>query len=231
MPEFRQYAGSARITVVSDPTPVRRLERPRWRDRRLLVGLVLVLASVALGSHLVAQADDREPMYAASHPLEPGQRLTVADVHVVHVRLDRVGARYLPAGSRWPDGTVVLRSVQSGELVPMSSLGPPEAVTARPVAVTVRSGASDGLRAGALVDVWVAAKVSGADTFREPELVVRSAEVVSVSSGGGLVGGSGEATVRLLLAGELVPRLLSAVDNGDRVDIVPVPGSVPQGGS
>jgi hypothetical protein len=157
--------------------------------------------------------------------------LTPGDVQVVRVRLEQVRARYLAAGSRWPDGTVVLRSVQAGELVPTSSLGPPEAVTARPVAVTTRAGTADGLRAGALVDVWVAPKVTGTDSFREPQLVVRSAEVVSVSTGRGLVGASGDASVRLLLAGDLVPRILSAVDNGDQVDIVPVPGSVPRAGS
>jgi hypothetical protein len=207
------------------------LEPPRWRDRRLVVGVVLVLSSVALGARLVGQADDREPMYVASHPLAPGQRLTVKDLRVARVRLDRVGSQYLSAGSPLRVGVVVLRSVQAGELVPVASLGPPEAVTARPVAVTVQSGAVDGLRAGALVDVWVAAKVAGSESFAEPELVVQSADVVSVSTGGGLVGGTSDATVRLLLAKDLVPRLLSAVDNGARVDVVPVPGSVPKAGS
>jgi hypothetical protein len=218
-------------STVTEVTPARRLERPSWRDRRLLVGVVLVLASVVVGAHVVGAADDRTAMYAASHPLEPGQRLSRQDLHVVRVRLDQVGARYVAAGSRWPDGAVVLRSVQAGELVPVASLGPPEAVTARPVAVPVRAGAADGLRPGALVDVWVAAKVSGAEAFREPALVVRSAEVVWVSSGGGMISGSSDATVRILLAGDLVAQVLSAVDNGDRVDVVPVPGSVPGGGS
>jgi hypothetical protein len=61
--------------------------------------------------------------------------------------------------------------------------------------------------------------------------VVSSAEVVSVSSGGGVLSSSTETSVRLLLTNDQVPQLLSAVDNGARIDLVPVPGSVPRGGS
>jgi hypothetical protein len=61
--------------------------------------------------------------------------------------------------------------------------------------------------------------------------VARSAEVVSVNSGGGVLAASSDATLRLLLSGDLVARVLSAMDNGERVDVVPVPGSVPGTGS
>ena len=57
------------------------------------------------------------------------------------------------------------------------------------------------------------------------------AEVVAVSSEGGVLSSSSDATVRLLLTDDLVPQVLSAVDNGARIDLVPVPGSVPRGGS
>ncbi len=45
-----------------------RLQRPAWRDARLLVGVLLVLAAAVLGSLTVAAADDRVPMYAAARP-------------------------------------------------------------------------------------------------------------------------------------------------------------------
>ena len=59
------------------PTPkAARLQKPSWRDTRLLVGVLLVLAATVLGSLTVAAADDRVPMYAANGPLLPGQPLT-----------------------------------------------------------------------------------------------------------------------------------------------------------
>jgi SAF domain-containing protein len=209
----------------------RRLRPPSWRDRRLLVGVVLVLASVALGAAVVGRADTTSPMYAARHTLTPGQRLTGDDVRVVRVRLGRQASYYLAAPRGLAPGAVMVRSVLNGELVPASAVGAAEAVTARPVAVPVPSAAVDGLRPGSLVDVWIARKDTGGQTFQLPEPVARSAEVVSVAKGGGVLGGGGDTTVRLLLSGDLVARVLSAVDNGDRVNVVPVPGSVPGTGS
>src|SRR5690606_15121358 len=40
-----------------------RIQRPSWRDSRLLVGILIVLATVAAVSYLIARADDRVPMY------------------------------------------------------------------------------------------------------------------------------------------------------------------------
>jgi hypothetical protein len=147
------------------------------------------------------------------------------------VQLAGQRGRYLAATATPEPGAVVIRSVQAGELVPTSAIGPPAAVTSRPVAVPVPAGAAHGLRPGSLVDVWVAAKGPVAGSFAEPTALVRAAEVVSVGSGSGVLSAASDVTVRLLLADDLVPRMLAAIDNGARVDVVPVPGSVPGGGS
>lgn len=230
MPQPSTSTSSA-VAGLPPALAARRLQRPSWRDRRLLVGIVLVLASVVIGVQVVSTADTTEPMYAASRLLTPGERLTSGDLRVVRVRLSGLHGRYVSAASALQPGAVLIRTVPAGELVPRSAVGPAQAVTSRPVAVPVLAGAADGLRAGALVDVWVARKDATSDTFGEPTQVVQAAEVVSVSTGGGVLGGSGDASVRLLLAADLVPRVLSAVDNGDRVNVVPVPGSVPGTGS
>lgn len=225
-------AMSVSPTRSDPPAPLaRRLRPPGWRDRRLLVGIALVLASVAVGVAVVGRADDTHPVYAAARALVPGQRLTADDLHVVRVQLGPQSGRYLSADRSLAGGAVVIRSVLSGELVPSSAIGDQAAVTSRPVAVVVPAGSVDGLRPGSLVDVWVAAKGVEADAYLEPKTLVSAAEVVSVTSGGGVLASSTDATVRLLLADELVPQLLSAVDNGARVNLVAVPGSVPRGGS
>ncbi len=190
-----------------------------------------MLASVVLGASVVARADDTRPVYAASHVLEPGQALTTADLHVVDVQLGGQSGHYLDGRHRVAPGAVMLRSVQAGELVPTSAIGDQAAVRSRPVSIPVSAGAVDGLRPGALVDVWVSAKGADAQTFDPPRSVVSGAEVVSVRASGGVLSAGSDTTVRLLLANELVPQVLSAVDNGARIDVVPVPGSVPRGGS
>ena len=78
------------------PVPTaRRIQPPGWRDARLLVGVLLVLASVALGSVVVARADDRVPVYAARVALVPGQPVTADDLRRVDVQLGSEPDRYL----------------------------------------------------------------------------------------------------------------------------------------
>ncbi len=194
--------------------------------------MVLVLLSVVAGAVVVARSDTAHPVYAAAHPLLPGQPLTRDDLRVVQVRLSGESGRYLPANRPPPSGAVVLRSVLSGELVPLSALGDPLSVSTRPVAVPVAADAARGLRPGALVDVWVAAKGEQPQSFQPPERVASAAQVLTVTSESGVLSGAGsQSTVTVLVGDDLVPQVLSAVGNGARLDLVPVPGSVPRGGS
>jgi hypothetical protein len=219
--------------MVELPAPLaRRLRAPGWRDVRLLVGVLLVLVSIVVGAAVVAHSDSTEPMYAARHVLVPGQPLTGGDLRVVRVRLAGQSARYLPATRPPPAGAVVVRSVLSGELVPLSALGDGSSVSTRPVAVSIAADAAHGLRPGALVDVWVAAKADQPQSYEPPERVAGAAQVLTVTSESGVLSGAGsQATVQVLVSDELVPQVLSAVDNGARIDLVPLPGSVPRGGS
>ena len=60
-------------------TQANRLRRPTWKDSRLLVGLLLVLLSTALGGFVVSRAEDTVPVYAAKADLVPGQALGDGD--------------------------------------------------------------------------------------------------------------------------------------------------------
>ncbi len=62
--------------VADPPVPVARLKRPSWKDPRLLVGLLLVLASVAGVVFLVGSADRTTEVYAARDGIAVGETLT-----------------------------------------------------------------------------------------------------------------------------------------------------------
>src|SRR4029078_1651576 len=119
-----------------------RLQRPRWRDARLVIGVVLVLSSAVLGSLVVARAADRVPVYAAGRPLVPGQRLSQADLTPVRVQLGAQAAGYLSARRALGRGRVVPRDVRPGELVPAASVGSQAQVTVQPVTVSVEPGSA-----------------------------------------------------------------------------------------
>jgi hypothetical protein len=204
-----------------------RLRRPSWRDPRLIVGVVLVALAVALGSWAVSSAARTVPVWAADGALTPGDRLTADVVRAVDVRLGADTGRYLRADRPLPQGAVVTRLVDEGELVPGSALGDEADVDLRSVAVPVSGALSERVRKGSTVDVWFVPDVgaSRSDVAPQPRPVVEGVVVAQVDAAdGGLVVGSA-ATLHVLVPTSDLPGLLAALGDDGAVDVVPVAGS------
>ena len=164
-----------------------RLQRPSWRDTRLLVGVLLVAAAVAIGARVVAAADDTVGVYAATATLPAGSDVRADDLRVVRVRLGSGTAGYLSAAAALPSRAVLLRTVGAGELVPSSAVGDAAALERRPVSIPVEGASPAGLAPGSLVDVWVSARERqrSSSGYRPPERLAERAEVLEVSTGEG----------------------------------------------
>jgi len=63
----------------------RRLVRARWRDGRLWLGVVLIIASMVVGSRLISHSDERVTVWRATHDLSIGSE--PADLEPVAVAL------------------------------------------------------------------------------------------------------------------------------------------------
>ena len=211
------------------PEPVAtRLRRPRWRDPRLLTGVVIVALSVALGSWAVSSAGRTAPVFVADGALTPGEPLTADVLRSVDVRLGAGAGRYLPADEPLPEDLVVLRVVDDGELVPLTALGADADV--RSVAVPVASGLSDRIRAGAVVDLWFVpdapvAPVAAADE-PAPSTLARDVVVEQVDADEGAMVVDGTVTLHVLVPTETLPTVLTALSNTGTVAVVPVAGGV-----
>jgi hypothetical protein len=229
-------------TVTDLPVPAAaRLQRPRWRDARLVVGLFLVLASAALGSAVVGHADDRSPVYAARTALVPGQRLTEADLTRVEVQLGDLAGGYVAAGRLLAPDRFVLREVRAGELVPVTSVGGRGDVALQPVTIPVDSGSAAGLAVGSRVDVYVnrpaASPAAGSaeprpvagdrdSGYAGPQLALHAVSVAGMpSEGGGLGAASSDRPVQVMVPTAAIRGLIGSLDDGARVTLVPVPGS------
>jgi hypothetical protein len=202
-----------------------RLRRPSWRDSRLLIGVVIVLASVAIGARVIAAADDTAPVFAAATALPSGRALSAGDVRVVRVHLGAGVAGYLPARGRVPTGLVITRPVGAGELIPTAAVGSAAALNRRPVSVPVPDPLPVGLRPGAAVDVWASAKEAGtaATGYQPPTRIAQGVEVYAVSTAGaGLAAASGD-SVQILLDEASVRTLLDSLANGAKIAVVPAP--------
>lgn len=225
-----EHAAADGGAVTDLPTPpAPRLTRPSWRDTRLVIGLLIVLGSVALGARVVAAADRTVPVYAAATTLVAGHSLREGDLVVIRVRLGSGAAPYLSAAARAPEGATVLRTIGSGELVPRSAVGPGTAMRVRPVTVPLETTPPTGLSPGARVDVWSSARdpASGATAYLPPQQLAVGAEVYAVNSPhSGLSGGQG-GSVQVLLEESALRAVLDAIANGGRLALVPAPGSAP----
>jgi sulfur carrier protein ThiS len=215
--------GTSTLGPVVVPT-ARRLRQPSWRDVRLLVGLALVLVSVVAGALVVSAADRTSPTYAASRALTPGESVAAADLVVVGARVTGGPSPYLSATGALRPGLVVLRPVLAGELVPTSAVGDRSQVTVRPVTVPVDPEIADGLQTGMLVDVWVARHRQDGDRgYDDPVRVASDVAVGERATRHGALGSASTTAVQVLVEGDVVPQLIHAVDDEDRVTLVPVP--------
>ncbi len=230
MSQFRR-----RGSHVTLPEPVaRRLQRPSWRDGRLIAGLALVLLALIGGASAIGHFDSSVEMLQATRPLVPGQTLAKGDVKAVKVRMDGQHAGYLRAGSALPSGQVV-RAVRPGELVPSTAIGSGAALRQKTIGLPVGSSQSGVLVTGSVVDVYVSAKQTGAtgDTaYDDPQLLVSDVTVSQAPRvATGLAANSADNSVHVLVPDEKVSAVLAAVNKGAKVDLVPTAGSPVRGGS
>jgi hypothetical protein len=208
-----------------------RLKRPSWRDPRLLIGLVLLLTSVAIGARLVALADHTEPAYAARDTLATGTPLTSEVLMVVRIRLTGTQAKYLDARRPLPAGQVLVRPVGAGEVVPLAALAPAGQLQVRPVSIPIDGIPPRGLASGGVVDVWASAKRRDAEGggYDQPERIADAVEVFDVRVPGTGLSASRTGSVEVLLPTEELAPVLDALANQARVVILPLPGSLGRG--
>lgn len=209
--------------------PATRLRRPSWRDSRLLVGVLIVLASVLVGARVVAAADDTVPVYAAAGTLASGHPIGPGDVRVVRVRLGAGIATYLSARATLAPGLVVTRALGDGELVPRSAVAAAADLTRRPVPIPIAAPLPEALRPGVTVDVWSSAKdtAAGSSGYRPPVRIAEHAEVYAVTAPGSGLAAAQASAVQVLLEEAELRAVLDGLANGAKLAVVPAPGTSP----
>ncbi len=214
------------MAELPEPT-AQRLQRPSWRNTRLLVGVVLILLGTVLGAKVVASADDTVPMYAASAAIRPGDHLTSDNLRRVDVQLGAESARYLSARTVVADDSYALRDIPEGELVPVGAVGGRSAVSVQAVTVEVDANSARGLPANATVDVWVSPRdlQSTQERYLDATLSLQRVSVTPVTQDSGRFGASSSTmAVQLRVPRDKVAEVIGAVDKQARFTLVPVPG-------
>lgn len=208
------------------PRPARGAGRPRafWADIRFLLGIALVVVSVAGVWLVVAAARHTVPVFAAARTIVPGDVVDADDLRVVEVSLGPFADTYASPASLQP-GAVATRTISAGELVPRESMG--DAAGTRTTRVVVRTAAEipAAVGPGSAVEVWAADQLERG-LYDTPRILVADATVASVSADRSMMGGDGSA-VELVIARADVADTLAAIAGDARVSIVPSTGGAP----
>ena len=210
------------MTVSTAPGGAR-LKKPSWKDPRLLVGILLVLASVAGVVSLVAAADRTTEAFAANQPIAVGEKLTPEKLHRVRVRLGDVEQHYLTPESGVSDELVAVQRIGKDQLLPRESLGQLDRLDRKPVAVTIEEALPPQAVAGSRVDVWIALPDSR-NGFSEPALLLPGAEIAQLTPGSTALGAQRSTVVMVLVPDGQMSKLLGAQANKARISVVWNPG-------
>jgi hypothetical protein len=200
-----------------------RLRKPSWKDPRLVVGILLVLASTAGVVSLLGAADQTTEAYAAREAIAVGERLTADKLHRVKVRLGDLEQRYLTPESGLAEGAVAVQRIGQDQLVPRDSLGALDVLDRKPVAVTVDEALPAQAVAGSRVDVWVALP-DARNGYSQPALLLPGAEIAQLTPGSTALGSARSTVVMVLVTDSQMPQLLGAQANKAKISVVWNPG-------
>lgn len=198
-----------------------RLKRPSWKDPRLLVGVVIVLASVAGVVALVSAQDRTTPVYAAAHTLSVGESVEEEDLRVVNVQIDEVRDGYLLADGELPSGQQFVSVVEEGELVPRRAVDDADPEGRQALTLTVEHPLAQAVEAGRSVDVWAATPGRMAEDEATVEQLAADAEVSEVSESGTTFGTQSALEVEVLVDPNQVPDILAAASSQAVVSVLP----------
>ncbi|GAB3619222.1 flagellar protein FlgA [Glutamicibacter endophyticus] len=197
-----------------------RHKRPTWKDPRLALGIVLVVASTAGTVVLIEELNSTTGVYVSTRNITLGEQLNTDNLRTEEVRLGELTQNYLPADPKLLEGVRSNGFIAAGQLIPRNAVARSELGSRRPINVDQPLDLSPAITAGSFVDVWIAEKADRGQGFNSPH---RLAEMVEVSRrtarDGGLVG-QGGTNLELLVEPDYLDALLQALANESRIIVV-----------
>lgn len=210
--------------AMSDHTAARPRPRAFWADIRFLLGIALIVASVAGVWLVVAAARQTAPAFAAARTIVAGEAVGADDLTVVDVALGQVAGAYASPTTLAP-GSVATRTIPAGQLVAKDAIG--DAAGLRTTTVVVHSATElpAAVGPGTTVEVWAAPQLERGQ-YDTPRILVASATVVSVTADDTMIGSAGSA-VELVIERAEVADTLAAISGGASLSIVPTSAVAP----
>ncbi|GAA3926887.1 hypothetical protein [Microbacterium soli] len=195
-----------------------RTRRPFFGDPRFLIGIALVVVSIAGVWLLISSSRQTSPILQTVRTILPGETVTSTDVQVVEAGLGGLERTYL-APQDLESGSIATRTLPKGELVPRSGVG--DERTSHTTTVVVSSTSiPDDVRTGAAVELWHAPMLEDGRTPDAPRVLVGDAVVARVTEDEAMLTQSGT-EVELVIDRADVPEVLTAIAGGSLISVIP----------
>lgn len=209
-------------TQLSPKTPSPRVKF--LADARFLIGVALVLASIAAVWFVVTAGRTSTPLLQANRTIVVGEPVRASDFRVVEASMGTAHELYLSPGTLG-DARIAARTITSGELVPMTAVA--DAATARHTTIVVPLDATLAVAVtkGSTIDLWRAAPEPDSRALASPTLLVAGVTVNSRDDQKGVVG-KASTMLELTIAREDVPAVLGALTDGSVLSAVPASGGI-----
>ncbi|MGX1695952.1 SAF domain-containing protein [Microbacterium keratanolyticum] len=201
-------------------TTIPRSRRRFWGDYRFLVGIALIVVSIAGVWLVVSSARQTSPALQATRTIVPGDVLSSDDFRVVDVALGAIAGEYLTPATLEP-GVVAARTIREGELVPSSATGDADAMRTTSIVITIGVGVPEAVRTGSPVEVWAAPAKAEGRGFEAPRILLSQATVADVSTQDAMLSQE-QASLELVIERSEVASVLEAISDGSALSIVPL---------
>lgn len=194
--------------------------RPRrafWGDVRFLIGIVLVILSIAGVWFVVSSSGRTTPVLQANRTIAQGEALASSDFQVVEVGLGSLTDAYL-APQDLEGGEVAARTLADGELVPAAAVADADSVRTTTIVIESSTGIPAEVGTGTVVELWHAPPLEdGHDT---PRILVADVIVASVVESEGMLASDGT-SVEVVIDRADVADVLAAITGGSVLSVVP----------
>lgn len=187
-------------------------------DPKFLIGVLLILSSIAFTTLLVAKAKGGAQYYELLRDIPAGQTLTNSDVRQVTARVD--SDAYLPAGELLADA-VTSRSLYQGELLPKQALLKEADEQRRQLVVKVSPRIPSTVKTGSSVELWVIPDKQRNSENENSLLLAEDVTVVAIPEAETRILSDHKQSVEISIPASELPKVLEYTQDQYQLVLVP----------
>lgn len=197
-----------------------RVRRAFWGDIRFLIGIALVILSIAGVWLIVSSARQTTPVLQADRTIAQGEALVSDDFRVVEVSLGTVVDGYLAPQDLEP-GMIASRTLAAGELLATTATA--DAQSSRTTSIVIESsvGIPESVVVGTPVELWYAPLLAESDEFDAPRILVADVVVASIPEADEMLA-QRTAMLEIVIDRSDVADVLAAITGGAALSVVPL---------